>query len=83
MSTKTMFVRFSALLMILSVLLAACAPAAPTATAEPQVITNTVVAHHTTADLAGSEAIQSVHLGETLQSRFKRTMGLQSKGSLF
>jgi len=46
MSTKSVFVRLSSLstlLMIVSVLLAACAPAAPTATAEPQVITNTVV----------------------------------------
>ena len=46
MSTKSVFVRLSTLLMIASVLFAACAPAAPAtqaATAEPQVIINTVV----------------------------------------
>ena len=49
MSTKSVFVRIASLLMVLSVLLAACAPAA---TAEPQVITNTVVVTATAGPVA-------------------------------
>lgn len=43
MSTKSVFVRLSVIVMVMSLFLAACGPAATPAPAEPQVITNTVV----------------------------------------
>jgi len=55
MSTKSAFVRLASLLMVLSVLLAACAPAA---TAEPQVITNTVVVTATAGPVAAAEPVE-------------------------
>jgi len=58
MSTKSVFVRLSTLLMILSVLLAACAPAAPTATAEPEVITNTIVVTATPGPVEPAEPVE-------------------------
>jgi multiple sugar transport system substrate-binding protein len=43
MSTKSVLFRLSTLLMVLTILLAACTPAATPAPVEPEVITNTVV----------------------------------------
>jgi multiple sugar transport system substrate-binding protein len=58
MSTKSVFVRLSTLLMIVSVLLAACAPAAVPTAVEPQVITNTVVVTATPGPTEPAEPVE-------------------------
>ena len=59
MSTKSVFVRLSTLVMIVSVLLAACGtPAATPAPAEPQVITNTVVVTATAGPTEPAEPVE-------------------------
>jgi len=58
MSTKSVFVRFATLLMLLSVLLSACGSAATQAPVEPQVITNTVVVTATPGPVAPVEPVE-------------------------
>lgn len=58
MSTKSVFVRLSTMLMVLSVLVAACAPAAAPATAEPEVITNTIVVTATPGPVETAEPVE-------------------------
>ena len=58
MSTKSMFVRLSTLLIIVSALLAACAPAAAPAPAEPEVITNTIVVTATPGPVEPAEPVE-------------------------
>ena len=58
MSTKSMFVRLSTLLIFVSVLLAACAPAAAPAPAEPEVITNTIVVTATPGPVEPAEPVE-------------------------
>jgi multiple sugar transport system substrate-binding protein len=58
MSTKSVFIRLSTVLMILSVMLAACAPVATPAPAEPEVITNTVVVTATPGPTEAAEPVE-------------------------
>lgn len=61
MFTKSAFVRMSALLLVLSILLAACAPAAPAtpvATPEPQIIVNNVVVTATPEPAKPAEPVE-------------------------
>jgi len=61
MSTKSVFVRLSVLLMIVSVLLVACGPAAtpePAEPIEPEVITNTVVVTATPGPVEPEEPVE-------------------------
>ena len=58
MSTKSVLFRLSTLLMVLTVLLAACGPAVAPATSEPEVITNTIVVTATPGPVEPAEPVE-------------------------
>lgn len=75
MSTKSVLFRLSTLLMVLTVLLAACGPAVTPAPAEPEVITNTIVVTATPGPVEPAEPVEITYYTFSASPNYMEQLG--------